>query len=276
MVDENDGTVHDRHSGGVDDDERPRPPAQYSHQDIALDASYKEIIQTLDGTRRVSPDFLKNLTHPCWIDLQSLSDEEIEVMGEELDLHSLTIEEILSNDTPEKCEEFNEYLFIICTELVYSESRNDLVESLFYIILFKEYIVVFHRNPLECFDNVIRSFRYLDNALMSSSEWLLFAFFDSINETYAFHEDNLMVEVQALDEYSFYDDIEYRELYTRLGRASRKATKLMLCLFIKTENINKETIVYLTNVQDRVLRLKKNIKLLEDLLENLKNVYISK
>ncbi|GAM25561.1 hypothetical protein SAMD00019534_087360 [Acytostelium subglobosum LB1] len=226
----------------------------------------------------------KILEEPCWIDLQGLTDEEIESVGEELGLHPLTVEQILNNDSSEKCEEFPDYLFIICSELSYDVGA-ELREAFFYIILFKEFIVVFHREPLDCFDNVIKSFRYLGTSShLSSSEWLLFAFYDSINEGFTLHSDRLVTDVEVLDSFSFQETVEFEEVNLRLGRASRKCTQLLLCLFIKIdilsallrETISKETEMYLNNVKDKTVRLKQHVKMTEDLLENLKNVFLSK
>eukprot|EP01132_Coremiostelium_polycephalum_P001157 gene1157-1467_t len=200
---------------------------------------------------------------------------KIEILGNQLSIHHLTIEDIISHDTSEKCEEYPEYLFIATSEMQYSSS-GDLKEVLFYMIIFKDFTLVFHNTPLECFDSVLKSFRYLDSTRIPSSEWVLCSHFEALNELFLQYSEQLMGEVNVLDDFSFKEELEYKELYVRLGRATRKSTNLLSNLFIKTQNLNKETIIYLNNIKDRSLRLQQKIKLSEELLENIHNVYISK
>jgi len=246
------------------------------HHSIRLDKSSKKRINSMLE--------ISNLKHSSlWIDVMGLSREEIEYLGRELGLHHLTIEDIISADTSEKCEEYPNYIFIATSELQYS-TNNDLKENGFYIIVFNEYVVVIHEKPLESFDDVLNTFRYLPDSRIPSSEWLLCSYFDAINEIFNKDTDQLMKEVTVLDDFCLKDEIEYSELYVRLGRATRRSTNLLSNLFMKfdilssllRQDFSKETLIYLNSINDRTIRLKQKIKLCEELLGNIHNVYISK
>ncbi|KYQ90568.1 hypothetical protein DLAC_11763 [Tieghemostelium lacteum] len=222
---------------------------------------------------------------PLWIDLGGIMDTEIIELGKALGIHPLTIEDILSNESSEKVEEFPEYLFVSTSELQYSIA-GDLKEVRFYIILYKDFILVFHNRYLHSFDYVLKSFRYLSNTRVPSSDWILCSYFEAINETFVHYSEQLSKEAQTLDDFTLSEDtnVEYRELYVRIGRASRRTTTLLSNLFIKVDilsslirqNLNKESQRYLSNIKDRSVRLQQNIKNLEQILENVQNTYISK
>ncbi|KAF2076352.1 hypothetical protein CYY_002358 [Polysphondylium violaceum] len=246
------------------------------HHSIRLDKSSKNRVNSMLE--------ISNLQHSSlWIDVMGLSREEIEYLGRELGLHHLTIEDIISADTSEKCEEYPNYIFIATSELQYS-TNNDLKENGFYIVVFNEYVIVIHEKPLESFDDVLNTFRYLPDKRIPSSEWLLCSYFDAINEIFNKDTDQLFKEVTVLDDFCLKDEIEYSELYVRLGRATRRSTNLLSNLFMKfdilssllRQDFSKETLIYLNSINDRAIRLKQKIKLCEELLGNIHNVYISK
>ncbi|KAF2073729.1 hypothetical protein CYY_004962 [Polysphondylium violaceum] len=217
-----------------------------------------------------------------WIDLENLSEEEILNICILYSIHHLTFEDITTNDSSEKCEEFSNYTFISTTETTYHSS--ELVQSSIFMVCFNTYILVFHQNPLESFDHVRDSFRYLEDAGIPSTCWVISSFFDAFNELYSFYIDNLMGEVNVLDEFTLNGEVAQHELYVRLGKATRKSTNLLSWIFIKSDILSalirqsktKESMIFLSNIKDRTIRLKLKIKLAEELLSNINSTYISR
>eukprot|EP01133_Synstelium_polycarpum_P004014 gene4014-4649_t len=207
--------------------------------------------------------------------MEGLAEDEISTICKQFSVHHLTYEDISTHDSPEKSEEYANYLFVSTTETTYS-AHNELIQSNIYLVIFKSFILVFHPKPLDCMEIVLRSFRYLDQGRLQASDWVLCTFLDSINEIYSSLSDQLMNEVNVLDDYTLREELAKSELYVRLGRAIRKATNLLSWLFIKTNNISDETDRFLNNIKDRSLRLQQKIKLCEELLENINTIYISK
>ncbi|EFA76688.1 putative CorA family magnesium ion transporterr [Heterostelium album PN500] len=219
-----------------------------------------------------------------WLDMEGLDDDEISVICKIFAIHHLTYEDIITQDSSEKSEEYSHYLFVSTSEICYNDF-NVLETSNIYLVIFKSFVLVFHSRPVECFEAVMKSFRYLDNNQIPTSHWVLCSFLDAIHGIYSTLADTLMVEVNILDEYTMRDEIAKSELYIRLGRAVRKATNLLSWLFIKNDvmssllrdNISDtEAVRHLNNIKDRLYRLQQKIKLAEELLENIGNIYISK
>ncbi|GAM23178.1 hypothetical protein SAMD00019534_063530, partial [Acytostelium subglobosum LB1] len=218
-----------------------------------------------------------------WIDMEGLDNQEISQICDIFSIHHLTYEDITTQDSSEKSEEYSHYLFVSTSEVMYQQSV--MVTSNIYLVIFNSFVLVFHTHPIDCFDLVLRSFRYLEQTQLQSSYWLLCSFLDSIHEIYSDFADTLMVEVNFLDEFTLRDEVAKSELYIRLGRAVRRATNLLSSLFIKNDvlgsllrnNINdQEAKRHLGNIKDRLQRLQQKIKLAEELLENVGTVYISK
>ncbi|KAK5583432.1 hypothetical protein RB653_005025 [Dictyostelium firmibasis] len=218
-----------------------------------------------------------------WIDLEGLSDEEISMVCNLYSIHHLTFEDITSEDSTEKCEEFSNYTFISTSETIYS--YTDLVQSNIYMVQFSNFVLIFHEHPLDSIEDVFNAFRYLESGIIATSQWIVSTFFESFNEIYSELSDQLMKEVNVLDEFTLSEDAAHHsELYVRLGKATRKSTNLLSWIFIKNDmlsslirlTINKEDRIHLSNIKDRTVRLKQKIKMAEELLENISNIYISK
>ncbi|KYQ92091.1 putative CorA family magnesium ion transporterr [Tieghemostelium lacteum] len=232
--------------------------------------------QSTFGNKSISSD------KSYWIDLEGLNHDELLAICKLYSIHQLTYEDITSDESTEKCEEFQNYIFISTSEVCYS--NGDLVQTHVYMILFSGLILTFHSRELDSFESMSRSFYQLDSKSLPSAEWIVASFFDSFNEIYGIHAEHLFNEVKVLEDFTLKDDIVHSEIYFRLGKAARKSTNLLSYIFIKNDmlstlvrqNQHKETKIYLSNIKDKCIRIKQRLKLAEELLENINTLYISK
>ncbi|KAN0041987.1 hypothetical protein ACTFIV_004543 [Dictyostelium citrinum] len=226
-------------------------------------------------------EYFNNPEKSFWIDVYGLQDDELITLCKALSIHHLNVEDILSNDTNEKCESHDNYLFIATSEMgrhsingsknrglhkpnPYSNTNNnnnnikqssttsnssykknnnnnnnnnnkngnndkELIENFFYMFLFKRIIFVLHSVELDSFNDVFKSFRHLKNEkkILTSPEWVLCNFLESINDLISLESDRMMAEVSKLDEfcdlkepdnnYNYYDeeDDEDQDYYNR-------------------------------------------------------------
>ncbi|EGC35278.1 hypothetical protein DICPUDRAFT_33680 [Dictyostelium purpureum] len=255
--------------------------------------SFNEII--INNNKNINFKILNNILKEYtvnnekvfWIDIFGLQDDHIITLCKELTIHHLNIDDILEHDSAEKCEQHTNYHFIATSEMI-QKSNKDLHENNFYMLLFSRLIFVLHNKELDCFSQVFKSFRYLNNSgtTLQSSEWIMCSFFDAVTDLAAIEADNMLNEVNALDDLStFSEDIGHQDLYIRIGKATRRNTTLLSNLFNKEVVLSSlsrqihftiETKIYLKHIHDRSKRLKEKIKLSEDLLESTHGSYIGK
>ncbi|GAM25491.1 hypothetical protein SAMD00019534_086660 [Acytostelium subglobosum LB1] len=96
----------------------------------------------------------------CWIDCQALDEKEINDICNELGVHYLTKKDIISQTTREKCEFFNNHVFVVVNEIHYEESSNNLVNGRLNLILFPKMMLTIHVRPLISTKQVLRMISY--------------------------------------------------------------------------------------------------------------------
>ena len=86
-----------------------------------------------------------------WVDLTDITDEEKEFVQKAFNLHQLTAEDLLNQNTRIKVEEFSDYLFCVFYG-IRKEKSFEMVEIDF--ILGKNFLVTCHKNPFNSCDKL--------------------------------------------------------------------------------------------------------------------------
>jgi magnesium transporter len=82
----------------------------------------------------------QTLELPFWLDLLDPTEEELNALGTALDIHPLTIEDIQSEDTREKCDVFSNYYFVSVKGIV--DDEESIVKPVpISILVFKQCII---------------------------------------------------------------------------------------------------------------------------------------
>src|SRR3989344_9531197 len=86
-----------------------------------------------------------------WVDLTDITDEEKEFVQKAFNLHQLTAEDLLNQNTRIKVEEFSDYLFCVFYG-IRKEKSFEMVEIDF--ILGKNFLVTCHKEPFNSCDKL--------------------------------------------------------------------------------------------------------------------------
>eukprot|EP01112_Ceratiomyxa_fruticulosa_P009657 TRINITY_DN2528_c1_g1_i1.p1 TRINITY_DN2528_c1_g1~~TRINITY_DN2528_c1_g1_i1.p1 ORF type:complete len:473 (-),score=69.92 TRINITY_DN2528_c1_g1_i1:126-1544(-) len=226
---------------------------------------------------------------PIWIDFQGYEAADFHDIEHYFGIHHLTIEDILTHDTREKYEKvFNhDYHHVVINELHYKEYSNVLNSSNLSILLYKNFILTFHENPLLCVHQVVRMLEYCPGKRLPSADWVLYALLDGIIDLYVMLVEQTILEAESLDDLVLVlSGIEQNELLSRIGLASRRASNLYSGLWNKREilgaltredsPISKNNKIYMQNVFDHLLRIHQKLKLARETLGSLNNIYMAK
>jgi Mg2+ and Co2+ transporter CorA len=78
------------------------------------------------------------------------------------DLHPLTVEDCFSSaETREKNEIFDNYRFVVMTEVHVPPGTNELQQVNVNLIVFKNFLICVHQGPIKCVDQVLNRMRML-------------------------------------------------------------------------------------------------------------------
>ncbi|KAL9652478.1 hypothetical protein ABK040_000050 [Willaertia magna] len=94
-----------------------------------------------------------------WIDCQQCSPNEIHELQKYFDFHPLTTEDCITNDSGEKWEIFDNYMFLVFTGQVadkVSAVQNEYLPCFLNILIFDNFILTIHDKPIEGLDLLMK------------------------------------------------------------------------------------------------------------------------
>ncbi|KAL0484232.1 hypothetical protein AKO1_004877, partial [Acrasis kona] len=92
---------------------------------------------------------------PIWIDIQKPTEKDMNEIERLFSLHPLTTEDCIKNDTGEKWELFEDYMFVVFTTQV-DNKENSFALTQFNIIVFENLVVTIHEKPVKALDLLIK------------------------------------------------------------------------------------------------------------------------
>jgi magnesium transporter len=96
-----------------------------------------------------------NVVEPVWVDIQNPTAEDMKIIQKLFSLHPLTTEDCINNDTGEKWEFFESYMFVVFTGQVVGSVNVEATTQL-NIIIFEDYVLTIHEKPIMGLDIVVK------------------------------------------------------------------------------------------------------------------------
>lgn len=143
----------------------------------------------LDEHKNQQLDDVKKLAHAddfVWINFQGIHHaEQVRELCEAFNIHSLTIEDILSVEQRPKIEETENYVFVVCKMLLHnSKTRKNSSEQVS-LILGENFVISFQEIEGDTFDPVRERLRAGKGRIRKEgSDYLLYALLDTIVDHY--------------------------------------------------------------------------------------------
>ena len=207
-------------------------------------------------------------------------------------IHPLTIEDILSEDSREKTERFEKYIYIciktIDTDQIKIHPNDQTKHNKIFILLFQQnYLITIHKKPITQFKNVIRRLNPVKNVLQVTSDWFMYAIFDDIVNEYIPNIKGMEFEVEEIDDMILYlKRTNQTEMLRRIGSARNSVNQLIRLLKPKIEIINiivkrhaqkfqEHTLLYLRDTQDHLISMIQNLEQNSETLNRSHNNYLA-
>jgi len=228
-----------------------------------------------------------------WIDILSPSDSEVQDLGKIFGIHPLTVEDIQTEDTREKCELFKEYYFICFRSFDQDHYSPTYLQPVsIYVIVMKEGILSFHFRPTLHPSNVRRRIRQLKDYINVTPDWINYAIIDDITDSFAPLIRTIEFEVDSIDELVLIlKESEQSDMLRRIGHCRKKVLGLLRLLGNKADVIkglikrcnelrwdvvvSSEIVLYLGDIQDHIITMVQNLNHYEKILSRSHSNYLA-
>lgn len=230
---------------------------------------------------------LKNGELITWVNVDGLSDTKIiENIGQELNIHPLVLEDILSTHQRPKLEEYDNFLYLVIKgiSLDYEKSFCLQYEQIS-ILLLTNYVVTFKEKSDDTFNPI---YVHLENhnarLRQFGSDYLAYVILDTIVDEYFVVEDNLDDVMDPLeDNILFNSDKEMLQTVQQIRRGlismKRNISPLRELLAtiqrIDSPLLQQRTLRYYGDVYDHVLRVSDALESYRERISAMHDLYLS-
>lgn len=216
-----------------------------------------------------------------WIKATTPSNDEIAILKEIFNLHPTTIEDILSQHTRIKYEEFEEYTLIVfkgIKELKGNYARTYNVS----FVMGENFILSFNENGNEIIEELSKNHKKLENLLKKGEDYIAHYFLDKEVDKY------LKIKIESGDslketerEFTKAPDKEILKnifskelIFLELRHLSESMTDLCLNLTKPADNfIHNELIPYFRDVYDHAIRTAEGYKSMLERINRMRNMH---
>ena len=221
-----------------------------------------------------------------WINIDGLSDiNAIEKIGEKLNIHKLTLEDILSIGQRPKFEEYGEYIFVVLKMLFFNESKGRVESEQLSIILTKDYVVTFQEKVGDVFEN-IRVRLKKENAKMRklNTDFLLYSLVDAVVDHYFIVLEKIGEKIEHMEDQVIDNPVPktLKQIHKIKSdmlflRKSVWPLREVVNTLTKTDSstINDSTHIYFRDVHDHTVQVIETIETLKDMAGGLLDTYLS-
>ncbi|HEU5103756.1 MAG TPA: magnesium/cobalt transporter CorA [Roseiflexaceae bacterium] len=216
-----------------------------------------------------------------WLDLQNPQAQDIELLREEFKFHRLAIEDATRHHERPKLETFDNYYFMVFYALRYDKRLLGQAIGLF---IGANYIVSVHEGAITTIDETIRRWQANVAEFGQDSGALLYALLDAIVDDYFPVIDQLAERVEGIEEQIFerFSEDALQEVFSLkrdlLGvRRVVAPERDVLNVLIRREVpiFERNTILYLQDVYDHIVRITDSIDTYRDLLSSALDAFLS-
>ncbi|KAI8357367.1 hypothetical protein EDC96DRAFT_545870 [Choanephora cucurbitarum] len=176
-------------------------------------------------------------TNGWWVDIFAPTNEEMRNISKIFRIHPLTTEDIQAQESREKCEIFQNYMFISFRSFNHDFHSPDYLEAVnFYIVMFKDGVLTFRFQDLPHPHNVRRRIHQLKEFIHVTPEWINYALIDNITDSFAPLIQHTELEVDSIDDLVLVlNGSEQNDMLRRIGSCRKTVMQLLRLLGPKAD-----------------------------------------
>lgn len=228
-----------------------------------------------------------------WLDMLMPSEEEVEVICKAFNVHGLTREDIITQETREKVELFKSYYFVCFRSFYQMDKQSEYyMEPVnVYAIVFREGILTFTFCPSPHAANVRKRMGKLRDYVALGSDWICYALIDDIVDSFQPVIQVVEEESETIEDGIFIARAEDSRIVLRqIGECRKKIMSLNRLLGGKADVIKgfakrcneqfsiaprQDVGMYLSDIQDHVVTMMSNLGHFEKMLSRSHTNYLA-
>jgi magnesium transporter len=224
--------------------------------------------------------------HVTWVNIDGIfMPELVKNIGEGLELHSLTIEDIMNSDHRPKVEVFEDYIHFTMKMLTYNQEHKRIDAEQISFILGDDYVLSFQETPGDVFDPIRDRIRLSKGRVRNKkADYLIHVLIDVIVDNYYIIIDHLQAEIESIEE-SVIKRSSEADLHSILKlkkellflRKSVIPVREAVSALTNTDSelVGDSTRLYLKDVYDHTLHIVDSIENYREMLNSLMDIYLT-
>jgi magnesium transporter len=238
----------------------------------------KEIDPAHCGRILADPDNL------VWVDIDSPTREDVEVLHREFGFHELALEDAIKHSERPKIDTYDDFYLMVFYAVSFDEAAPRVDEHEVDIFVGRNYMVTVHEGLVTELDDVARRWERNSAALCSSVGVLLYSLIDTLVDCYLPILDRMAELIEDVEERIFgaYDPHAQAHIFTlrkellHLRRVLAPERDVVLQLSRRQlPGLEENTSAYFQDVYDHVVRATDAVDLYRDLLSSALDSYLS-
>lgn len=225
-----------------------------------------------------------------WININGLNNlSEIEKLGLHYNIHALTLEDIVNTLHRPKIDEFENYLFIICKMLYFSNNGEEdvLKYEQVSMVVGENYVLTFQEADGDVFNDLRERMKNEKGRIRNnSSDYLMYAILDAIVDHYFTVIEAIGDKIEDLEARIFESDSDNNETPGQIQALKQEILKMRRSIFPfrevvsrldkkEYEFIESKTHSYLRDLYDNILQVSESVDLCREMIWNLMDMHMS-
>lgn len=268
----------------------PTPLNSTQHKPTRLQATRQLVVCRADGDFRstVNPEDISEILQVkdqfVWLDMQAPQEADIALLRDEFKFHPLAIEDAIRHHERPKVDSYEGYYFLVFYAIGYDQEKNRLLTEAMNLFIGANYIVSVHEGDISAIDETIKRWQKDEEEFGNDAGALLYALLDTITDDYFPVIDRLADRVEALEELIFerFQESALQDVFS-LKRDLLSIRRIVaperdvLNVLIRREVpiFERNTILYLQDVYDHIVRITDSIDTYRDLLSSALDAFLS-
>ena len=221
-----------------------------------------------------------------WLDLDGVHQIDLlEMVGAQLKIHPLVVEDIHIPHQRPKVEDYEDYLYIVLKMISWDSIENEVKAEQVSLILGKGYVISFKEDPGDIFDPVRLRLREGKGRINKmGSDYLAYSLLDQVVDNYFIVLENMGEEIEDLEE-ELVTNPDASTLQT-IHHLKRELIFLRKSVWPLREAISSlqrgesslfqpDTLVYLRDVYDHTIQVIDTIETFRDMVSGMLDIYLS-
>lgn len=238
-----------------------------------------------DGVDAVVEAIKKN-SGTVWINIDGLHDVELaRSLGKALQLHKLTVEDIVSVGQRPKIEEYDGYVFMILRMFMTEDTKSGVVDEQLSFILRENLLVTFQEVEGDVFNHVRTRIRDGKSSIRSrGADYLLYSLIDSVTDYYFLVLENLGERLEDTETHVL--ENPHPDVLKEIHQMKREVLFLRRSVYPLREVISRferleeplvraETRVFIRDLYDHTIQVIESIEVFRDMASGMVDMYMN-